>query len=44
MLDITIRKHTQKDTISHESSYKQLEVKKKRTSFLCWNCNGHHKT
>ena len=26
----------------HEPSYKQLEVKTNRTSFLCGNRNGHH--
>jgi len=28
----------------HEPSYKQLEVKTKRTSFLCGNRNGFHNT
>jgi len=27
-----------------ELSYKQLEVKTNRTSFLCRNRNGHHNT
>jgi len=41
MLDITIHKHTQK-IIRQEPSYKQLEVKTNRTSFLCGNRIGHH--
>jgi hypothetical protein len=42
MLDIIIRKQTQITLIRHEPSYKQLEVKTNRTSFLCGNRNGHH--
>jgi hypothetical protein len=33
-----------KNTIRHESSCIQLEVKTNRTSFVCGNCNGHHNT
>jgi len=29
---------------THEPSYKQLELKTNRTSFLCWNRNGHRNT
>jgi len=42
VLDTTIRKQTQITGIRHSSSYKQLEVKRKRSSFLCGNRNGHH--
>ena len=28
----------------HEPSYRKLEVKTHRTSFLCGNRNGHHNT
>jgi len=31
-----------KNTIRHEPSYKQLEIKTNRTSFVCRNRNGHH--
>jgi hypothetical protein len=34
-LDTTIRKQTQITLIRHEPSYKQLEVKTNRTSFVC---------
>ena len=44
MLDTSIRKQTQITVIKHEPSYKQLEVKTNRTSFLCGNCNGLHNT
>jgi hypothetical protein len=30
--------------IRHELSYKQMEVKTNRTSFLCGNRNEHHNT
>jgi subtilase family serine protease len=42
VLDTTIRKQTQITYTIHERSYKQLEVKINRTSFLCGNSNGHH--
>ena len=42
VLNPTIRKQTQITYIRHEPSYKQLEVKMNRTSFLCGNRNGHH--
>ena len=35
VLDTTIRKQTQITYARHEPSYKQLEVKTNRTSFLC---------
>jgi len=41
VLDTTIRKQTQ---TRHELSYKQLEVKTNRTSFLFGNHNQHHNT
>ena len=44
VLDTTMRKQTQITSIRYEPSYKQLEVKTKRTSFLCGNRNGHHNT
>jgi hypothetical protein len=31
-----------KNTIRYEPSYKQLEIKTNRRSFLCGNRNGHH--
>ena len=34
VFDITIRKQTQIRQIRHDPSYKQLEIKTKRTSFL----------
>ena len=40
----TIRKQAHLTYIRHEPSYKQLEVKTNRTSFLCGNRNGHHNT
>ena len=40
VLDTTTRKQTQITIIRHEPSYKQLEVKTSRTSFLCGNRNG----
>jgi hypothetical protein len=43
-LDTTIRKQTQITLIRHESSYKQLEVKTNRTSFVCGNHNTEPKT
>ena len=42
VLDTTMRKQTQITYIRHESSYKQLEVKRTRTSFLSGNNNGSH--
>ena len=36
--NITIHKQTQMMLIRHEPSYKQLEVKTNRISFLCENC------
>ena len=41
VLDTTIRKQTQ---IRHEPSYKQMEIKTNRTSFICGNGKGHHDT
>jgi hypothetical protein len=41
VLDTTIRKQTQ---IRHEPSYKQMEIKTNRTSFICGNRKGHHDT
>jgi hypothetical protein len=41
VLDTTIRKQTQKNPIKHEPSYKQLEVKTNRTSFLSENRTIH---
>jgi hypothetical protein len=38
------RKQTQITLIKHKPSYKQLEVKTNRTSFLCGNRNGQHNT
>jgi len=35
-----VNKHKQTTLIRHEPSYKHLEVKKNRTSFLCGNRNG----
>ena len=35
-LDTTICKQTQITLVRHEHSYKQLEVKTKRTSFCMW--------
>jgi hypothetical protein len=43
-LDTTMRKQTQITWIRHAPSYKQLQVKTNRTSFLCGNRSGHHKT
>jgi hypothetical protein len=43
-LDTTIRKQTQITLIRHEPSYKQLEVKTKRTSFVCGNHDTEPKT
>ena len=43
-LDTTIRKQTQTTLIRHDPSYKQLEVKTNRTSFLCGNHNTEPKT
>ena len=39
MLDSTIRKHAHKkeNTLRHEPSYNQLQVKTERTWFLCEN-------
>jgi len=37
-----MRKQTQITLIRHVSSYKQLEVKTNRISFLCGNRNGNH--
>ena len=39
-----MRKQTQITSIRHEPSYKQLEVKTNRTSFVYANRNGHHNT
>ena len=36
--------YTQTPEIRLEPSYKQLEVKTNRRSFLCENRNGHHNT
>ena len=44
VLDPTIRKQTQITQIRLEPSYKQLEVKTNRISFLYGNRNGHHNT
>ena len=44
VLDTTMYKQTQITKIRHEPSYKQLEVKTNRTSFLCGNRNGYHDT
>jgi hypothetical protein len=44
VLDITMRKQTQITSIRHEPSYKQLEAKTNRTSYLCGNHKGHHNT
>jgi hypothetical protein len=43
-LDTTIRKQTQITLIRHEPSYKQLEVKTNRTSFVCGNHDTEPKT
>ena len=43
-LNTTIRKQTQTKLIRHDPSYKQLEVKTNRTSFLCGNHNTEPKT
>jgi len=40
----TIRQQTQITYIRHEPSYKQLEEKTNRTSFLCGNRNEQHNT
>ena len=37
VLNTSLRKQTQITQIRHEPSYKQLEVKTNRTSFLCEN-------
>ena len=36
--------YTQKNTLRHDFSYKQPEVKRNRTSFACGNRNGHPNT
>jgi hypothetical protein len=36
--------YTQITLISHEPSYKQVEIKTNRRSFLCGNRNGYHNT
>ena len=42
MLDTSICKQTQIMYIRHEPSYKQLEVKKNQTPFLCFGkCYSH---
>ena len=43
-LDTTIRKQAQTTLIRHDPSYKQLEVKTNRTSFVCGNHNTEPKT
>ena len=43
-LDTATRKQKQITLIRHEPSYKQLEVKTNRTSFVCGNHNTEPKT
>ncbi len=44
VLNITIRIQTHMMQIRQEPSYKKLEGKTNRTSFLCGIRNGHHNT
>ena len=44
VLDTTMLKQAQIPSIRNDTSYKQVEVKTNRPSFVCENRNGYHNT